>query len=446
MGGNISGPTPPYRYWLPWVPVFVLSALMFAIWTPPFMYPDEPTHLSSCMERMNPVARELLEKRILSSMTDHHFWERAGVEMPHAHPEKFYQAPLLRIVPTQFSKPMVYYRIGGGILKLFTVNDILPALFVLRGLSVLLSVLTAFLFGLMVAEVFPGSRWQALAMSFMAVPQYAYMAGALNATIMAWISGNMMLLSGLWLVRPERRYLGWGMALAACIIASATHQSALPLISVCLAGIILGRCRIQHHRVPWWVWPSFGFTSVFGFLLIILKKPFIIRTFFLRLSELFYGLLSGSVFISDTSWHARFWTHFARSAVLNFGWLSNEGPSWIYYIYGVFVAVSVLGWLFILSQRKKPGLMRDSLQGIVLAIGVLSILGASSIHFILKGAFSQGRYLYPAMPAFGILFTAGLSALIPKSLHRPVILFLVSVMWCINIWSLLHVLIGGFYF
>lgn len=444
MDGNISGPA--RRYWLPWVPVFVLSALMFAIWTPPFMYPDEPTHLSSCMERVNPAAREQLEKRILSSMTDHHFWERAGVEMPLSQPEKFYQAPLLRIVPTQFSKPLVYYRIAGGILKIFNIHDIYAALFVLRVVSVLLSAVTAFLFGLMVMEVFPESRWQALAMSFMAVPQYTYMAGALNATIMAWISGNMMLLSGLWLLRPERRYLGWGMALAACIIASATHQSALPLLPVCLAGIILGRRRVQHHHVPWWIWPSFGFVSVFGFLLIMSKKPLIIRAFFLRSSELFYGLLSGSVFISDTSWHTRFWTHFARSAILNFSWLTLEGPNWIYHIYGVFASAAVLGWLIRLSCRNKPGIIRDGLQGVVLAIGVLAILGASSVHFILKGNFSQGRYLFPAMPAFGILFAGGLSALIPKTMHRFVILIFVSVMWSINIWSLLHVLIGGLYF
>ena len=192
-GHNFSGSL-SFRYWLPWWFVFVMTALAFAIWTPPFMYPDEPAHLAGAMETMDPAARESLEGDILTSMSAHRFWERAGVETPSETPQTFYRSPLLRLIPTQFAKPLAYYRVCGTVLRLLNIQDILDALFVLRLFGVLLAALTAFMTGLIVREVFPGSPWQAVAMAALSVPQYAAMAGAVNPATASWVSGAMMIL------------------------------------------------------------------------------------------------------------------------------------------------------------------------------------------------------------------------------------------------------------
>ncbi len=444
MAGDTHRPI--FRYWLPWLLLFVITAFMFALWTPPFLYPDEPTHLISCMERTNPAARESLEKRILSSMTEHDFWERVGVDFPSVQPDKFYQAPLLRIVPTQFSKPLLYYRIAGLILEKTGNQDVLSALFILRGLGVFLTAIAAVFWGLIVVEVFPGSRWQALAMSTMAVPQYVWMAGSVNASALAWISGNMMLLSALWLVRPERRYAGWGLALAASVLASVSHQAALPLLFVCVAGIILGRHRVQRHRVPWWTWSFIGIGSACTFFLILVYKPVVVREFALRLTELFWGLRDSGAIPWNIPWLTRFLTGFVRSAILNFGWMSLEGPEWIYYVYGILSIAAITGWICMLLRRKKPEMLRDGLQAVILVIGMLTMFIASTVSFFLKGSLSQGRYLFPALPAFGVVMAAGLSGLVSKSWHRLSIIIIVSLLWTVSFWSLFHVLIKGFYF
>lgn len=444
MGGDTYKPT--FRYWLPWLPAFVVLAVMFAVWTPPFMYPDEPAHLVGCMERTNPAARESLEKQVLSSMTDHFFWERAGVDFPTNQPDKFYQAPLLRMVPTQFSKPMLYYRISSGILEIAGVQDVLSALFVLRGFSIFLSTITAVFWGLIVIEVFPSSRWQALAMSIMVVPQYVWMAGATNASALAWLSGNLMVLSALWLLRPERRYAGWGLAFTASVFAAVTHQAALPLLSVCVAGVILGRHRIQRHRIPWWVWPIIGTGSACAFFLILIDKPAVVREYGLRITELFFGLRDGGTLPWNISWPARFLSAFLRSAILNFGWMSLEGPDWIYRVYGVILILAAIGWGRLLIHREKPEIMRDGLQAVVLIIGILTMFLASTVGFLMKGSLSQGRYLFPALPAFAVIISAGLSGLIPKAWHRPGIIIIVSLLWTVSFWSLFHVLIKGLYF
>ena len=436
-----------FPFWLPiWI-VFVCFAVLYAVWTPPFMYPDEPTHLVGCLETLDPAIRERLERDVLELMSEHHFWARAGVESPVIEPEKFYQAPLLRIVPTQASKPFLYYQIAARVVGLADSKNLLVSLFLLRLFGVFLASISVAIFGVIVKEIFTEQMWQVGAMTIVFIPQYVYMAGAVNPMTTAWITGSMLILSGLWLLKPERRYQGWFLLLAACAIAPLTHPSSLALLPLCLTAAILGRKRLRRHKIPGWLWPLAGSVSALAAFIITLRKPFLVRSTLLRSAELIHGLrVYPDQPAINPGWFWEFSRWFWRSTILNFGWLTVEGNQWIYTFYTIIVCAIIVGWfLRILGQpqRRSDG---DPLKVTVLVAGFLFMLLAATGPYFIRSSLSQGRYLFSAWPVIGILSALGLKSFIPVKYHLVFIGLFLFITCFICSWSLYFVLITRFYF
>lgn len=447
MAGGSPVRMPGYRYWLPWWAVFVTAALLYAVWTPMFMYPDEPTHLAGAMESADPAAREALEGRILEEMTRHRFWRLAGVETPSAQPKTFYQSPLLRLIPTQFAKPMSYYRLTGGILRRTHTSSIQGSLLALRLLGVLTAAMAAFLAGLLIREIFPGSPWQAVAMAILAVPQYSYMAGAVNPGTTAWISGGLMMLGAIRLLQPERRFGGWFLAAAGMLLAMFTHRAALALLPAVALAAIWGRSRLRTHRVPGWIWWPTGTMSSVIFFLLLRLKPVQVRNMAIRFAELFHGLrIDLSPSFSDMAWQERFWSLLGRSSVMSFGWLSLDGPGWLYTVYALPAAAAALAWPAAALRLIRKPMTADRAQTWVLWAGALGMVWAAAGQYVVQGIFAQGRYLFAAWPVFGALAAAGWRALFPEKAHRGVIVCIVTAMWLLNMVVLYRFLIQGFYF
>jgi hypothetical protein len=447
MGGKIVASTSLFPFWLPLWFVFVCFALLFAVLTPPFMYPDEPTHLVGCLETLNPAARERMERDVLELMAELHFWERAGVESPTELPEKFYQAPLLRIVPTQASKPLLFYQTSGRLVRLFGAENILVSLFLLRIWGVFLAAISVAIFGRISEEVFTEKVWQAGAMAIVFVPQFAYMAGAVNPMTTAWITGGMLILSGLWLLKPDRRCRGWLLGLAAFTIAPVTHPSALALAPLCLLAVVLGRKRLQRHKIPWWIWPATGIVTAAGFWGITLVKPIFVRSILLRTAELIHGLrIFPGTDRTGVAWFMQFGRWFWRSSIVNFGWLTLEGPEWIYLACSVVCLVSIGGWLLVMIKQKTPVIISDSSQILVLLTGFIFMFLAATGPYYLRHNLSQGRYLFPAWPIIGVLTAVGLSVIVPCNLRRFFVGLIIAISCFICSWSLILVLIKGFYF
>lgn len=448
MAGDLSARIPGNRYWLPWWLLFTVTALLYAVWTPPFMYPDEPTHLAGAMETGNPAAREALEGRILQEMTRQRFWRLAGVETPDAVPKTFYQSPLLRLIPTQFAKPLAYYRVSGAALRIAGARDDIPgALFALRLLGVLLASAAVFLGGLLIREMLPDSPWQAAAMAVMAVPQYGYMAGAVNPGTTAWVTGGLMMLGSIRLLQPEKRYRGWALAGAGVILAVVTHRAALALLPAVILAAIRGRRRLRTHRIPGWAGWLAGIGSAAVCAGMLLRSPVRVRNLAIRFAELFHGMrIDLHRPAAGMDWQQRFWSLLGRSSVMSFGWLSLDGPGWIYFVYTIVPAVAALAWMAIVLRMIRKQVADDRTRVWVLWAGALGMFWAAAGQYVVQGVFAQGRYLFAAWPVFGVLAALGWRAVCPEKFERPVIICIVTAAWLLNMIVLYRYLIQGFYF
>jgi len=443
---NLS-PEFPFRFWLPWWFLFIVTALSFATWTPPFQYPDEPTHLAGALESIDPANREIRENQLLQLMQQYRFWELAAAEIPETTPLKFYQAPLLRKVPTQFSKPLFYYRTAGHLLRLAKIDNLLTSIIFLRLLGVLLAGFAIFIFGLILQIVLPDNPWQAVAIAAVAVPQFAYMSGALNPSNIAWISGSLILLASLLLLQQNKRILGWVILLGSLFLCIFTHRAALAILPAAFFSIWYGGRRLQRQHMPIWFWLLAGSVSSIATVFICWKQPAIIRSIFIRAATITLQLhvnVADSAF--DLSWWKVFLSFFGKSLILNFGWLSLTASGWIYILFGCIGAIGLFGWLLSLVTFRKPGFSGNFGQGIVLWIAAVVMFWAAAGQYAVNGILSQGRYLFAAWPAIACIVVLGWSVLIPKKYWMNTIIILCAVIWSTSLWSLWKVMIIGFYF
>ncbi|MBN1295267.1 hypothetical protein JXA80_00715 [bacterium] len=435
--------------------VFMVTALSFAMWTPPFMFPDESTYLAGCMESQDPLRREALEKQILLEMDRHLFWQRAGAEMPEHIPHTFYQAPMLRVIPTQFAKPTTFYLIAHRLLALFNVASILNALFLLRLLSVAIAGVAVAIQCRIAREVFRDPFWQSAVVSAVAVPQYVYMSGALNPSNLAWVSGGMITLASFWLLVPSRRNRGYLLLAAALLLTLLTHRAALALVPGAAVAMLVGHRRGSRgrHQEPSGRWMNAGVGLLIGGIsagctvFLLITHPLVVRSAVIRLVTTFYQLaVEPSPVASNPSWWLEFASFFWRGTILFYGWLSQDGPVWIYGLYGFIACGAGLGWLGALIRWRRPMVLRDPWHVALLWIFIGGMMWAGAGQYGIRGHLSQGRYLFAAWPVFGIGVAAGWSYLVPQQWHRVVAIGGQVVMWMVAAVSLWWVWIPGMYF
>ena len=73
-------------------------------------------------------------------------------------------------------------------------------------------------------------------------------------------------------------------------------------------------------------------------------------------------------------WQQRFWSLLGRSSVMSFGWLSLDGPGWIYLVYAIVPAVAALAWAVIVLRIIRKPVEGDQARVWVLWAGALKIL------------------------------------------------------------------------
>lgn len=427
--------------------LFMVLAASFAVWTPPFMYPDEPTHLAGCLETRDPAARELLEQTILKAMHRHNFWHRADVETPVEIPEKFYHAPLLRVIPTQFAKPTQFYAAAGFLLRLLHIETIVGAVYFLRCIGLILAGISMWVFCLIVRIVFPESSWQTVALAALAVPQYVYMAGAFNPSNTAWLTGGLFLLSALWLLDPKRRFHGFALLAVALALTTFTHRAALAVLPAVAIAIPAGRRRLTRHMIPVWLWPVAGIVCVGSAVILAYGHPLAVRTVFIRLAAVLRQTgVSPVASAMDPAWWMEFIPFFWRSTILNFGWLSQDAPGAIYWLYSVIAGVGILGWCLSGLRFQRHHGDRDIPRNLVLWTAVMGMIWAAAARYAVSGYFAQGRYLFAAWPAFACLTAMGWRRCIPERMHGWVFRAGVPIIWLLAAWSLWWIWIPGVYF
>ena len=93
-------------------------------------------------------------------------------------------------------------------------------------------------------------------------------------------------------------------------------------------------------------------------------------------------------------------------------------PHWIYAGVGILTLISAAGYckyLFVRIIRKKGDVLLSNSAFLLMTLAALLAFGATLLHWgSAIGAPAQGRYLFPALPAFAVLFIVGLKIICPK--------------------------------
>ncbi len=127
-----------------------------------------------------------------------------------------------------------------------------------------------------------------------------------------------------------------------------------------------------------------------------------------------------------------------------FGWLSIRLPNGIYLSTWIFMIFIVAGAATILALKGKrsPDDKAKATRAIVTFAGILVLLALLIRNM---GDFQpQGRYLFPALPAFALWFAAGIS-LLPKRTRPWVLVALIGWLCFFDLTALLRYVLPVFY-
>ncbi|MCB0257207.1 MAG: glycosyltransferase family 39 protein, partial [Anaerolineae bacterium] len=290
-----------------------------------------------------------------------------------------------------------------------------------RWLSILLQMLTILATYAIGREVFPERidiRFGSLA--FVAfVPQFLFIAGSVsNDNLIVPLTA---LLTWLW-VRGLRTGPGtsWALAVGALTgLAVASKMSALSLVVFSLAVAVLIGWRQQQ-----WKQAAIACGIILG-LTALLAGPIMVRnqvlygepTALRRMSEI-WGEHDPSLSIVEALRQLpNVWTSFwAR-----FGYGQIPVPNAVYAVLIAVAAIAALGLVREYARRRPSPKSRLFWQIAVLVAlaGMFVVLVVSYVRVSLTGG--NGRFAFPALPAYAILLYLGLSAWIPPSRRKILI-------------------------
>lgn len=428
--------------------LFCFSGVM-AVINPPYQCPDEPTHLAYSLWSAHDgrLPLEHLEGVILASATTYRFWSLVQFPPPNPVPTRFYEAPLLRLKPSQRSKPTLYYLSVGKLLQVLRIEGPLPALYVSR----LVGLCFAFLQWMLLWSVFlETSRrpddWMLWSCTLM-LPQYVYLCGSANPANLAWVASGMMILGSVRLVTRTAIFPGLIWIIPGILLGLVVHRSVLIALPGVFMAIIIkaGRYDSGTLRTRWTLRTAFaaGVISSVIWILIANRSPDLIR---LLLHQLVLQTRSVgfqiSAFSWDTQWWAVFFSHFFSSFMLNFGWLKHPAPVWFYGVFGL-ISLPVMAGVV----RQVMGFRADPFAGMNRSICLIHAANCAVgiwivvIQFACRHELSQGRYLFPILPSLAAVFWFLWNAGMPTIWQSAARGLVYAVCWGMLIYSVWGVLI-----
>ncbi|MBN1964992.1 MAG: glycosyltransferase family 39 protein [Anaerolineae bacterium] len=409
---------------------YVVLAVLYATQTPPWQVPDEPAHYNYVRQLAEGVGLPVLEAPdwdldYLGELTGSGFDPQVLADLPAVQYED-HQPPLFYLLAAP-----VYALSGGSLIALRLVS-------VVPGIGVVLCA-----YGIGRAASGDGSVALGTAAFVAFVPQHvAILAGAGNDSLAELVVGAGTLLA-LWYVNGAGRenalrvtplHLGLVMG-----IGLLTKVSTLVLGPVCALALWLRWRRAESPRLAdlvraaaWFALPAlalgglwwarnvsvYGWPDVLGLArhdAVVVGQP---RTADWIAANGFGGWLAEGVRVTFQS----FWGQF--------GWMGVPMPGWVYAALLAFVLFGWAGWVPLLimgaghwrmnspaipkksaeadsSGQSSPGYFgryRDALL-LLLALGVFGML--AFLYYNTSFVQFQGRYLYPALPAFALGLALG---------------------------------------
>jgi 4-amino-4-deoxy-L-arabinose transferase-like glycosyltransferase len=267
------------------------------------------------------------------------------------------------------------------------------------------------------------------------VPQFIFVSSVVNndnlailcATLATWMMARLLVRHG-----DRWTFLGLGLSLGAGLM---SKQSLLVLVP--LAGLVLIYTAIRDR----------SFRQFLESLLIVGGAIAVISGWWYYRNLVLYGDLFGldpflanrpeeiSATISSWSSFCAFLDKMHRSFWGLFGWMNIPLPDWIYRLLAFGYVIVALGLGAALLKRRR-GVERPWAAWLLLfSLPVLFLLWVVAYGYRFGGSGWQGRYLFPALPAVGLVAAAGLASLCGQRRAVPLILTALG-LFAVAAWAL----------
>ncbi len=433
--------------------IFLLKLMLYALVTPPWQVPDEPTHFEYAYllylegSPFTPVEPDpVLQDQILQSMEKYHYWKYLTWPEPETRAKTFHEDSFLKQAPSQIDRsPPLYYMVGSLWLRLFSPETLLAAFYLLRIYSVILTFFFVTVLALLVKWAFPDDRDLALlALCFVVfLPQLSAMGvgvnsdAAINLVYAATIAACIKL-------AVEKRFI-WLLSVLALVAASIlSKKTGLATVPLVLFALV---CGLQVRRRIWvrtvLLLTTLGVTLSFSHALLTWYYPVEVRKVVHSAGIVWRRLFDSSEFGGEYGRVAFFWLH--ESFWARFGWQSLRLPDWLYASLWPLNAWIAAGAVSTISGRDLRGSPDDRtrlVRNVVSFSGVL-ILVAVALRNI--GDFQpHGRYLFPALPAIALWFAAAAS-LVPRRYRDWISIGVVTWLCFFDLAVLLRFVVVAFY-
>lgn len=406
--------------------VYLALATIFAVKTPPWQNPDEPAHY-------NYIADVASERRLpLLEMGDYD-----GAYLDRLKAEKFPPGLSIEAVRYESHQPPLYYMLAAPV---YLVSG--GSLLALRLFGVVLGAGVVTLVFLCARVALPDSPHIGLgAAAFAAfLPMHIALMASVNNDGLAElvIAGAILALlrwqkaANLGEDGEESRAKSYRLLLATGILVGAgflTKATAYVLLPVALC-VVVGKAYWQRRGQELSMQGPFAQVALLVAPALALGLPWWIRNSraygawdFLGLT--WHGLVvtgqpTADVWIAENGWNAyweRAWTFTSKSFWGVFGWLGVFMDARIYTALQVLSAMAVVGvvfwsWRCVYREKVQPTDLFSApwLPLVLLWLGTFAAYAWYNLGFIQH----QGRYLFPALPAWSLLFALGWWSVLEK--------------------------------
>jgi len=443
--------------------VFV-QGIFYVFLIPPWQSPDECRHFDySSSINKNEKSIQKIEERIIQSMDNFHAWKYQSIKVPKPLPEKiknvpFYGFRLRKIISNQ---GIIYHSIGSLFLNAFNSKKTINQFYISRIFSFILYLLTIYFIYLSSRILFKKKYLYCLAtVAFCAfLPQFLIISTSVNIVNLAVLLETILIYLIIHSLYKNKKWLI--SILGPLIIALGFFNDRIALFMIPPFLILLFIYLFQSIRKK-----KFAKILIFSLIVIFISVSLYLlaQHFFPKSTETILQQSNIKQRLKDINRFIQFFPVPSTKSIQSFfdgffmsfwyvgGWMRFP---YIINIYPVLKFVCLLAGLGLLVYLYNYFVKKDHKTTIdfntflVLMTAVLSLLvGAIILKFPtpVPGHLAQGRYIFPAISALGILFVLGLKEIVPKKFENWVPLFIIFGFIVLNIYTIFNSLIRVFYY
>ena len=451
-----TGSSPRQRRGVVLLALLVLLALtrgaLYVALTPPWQAPDEPQHyqmvrllmeLGRIPQRSDAQSAVVLHETVVASLSATGFWETRH-HLPRPQLEGAYSATAVLNAEKMMAAvdhPPVYYALAALALWPFSASSILTQLYVLRLLSVLMSLVTivaVYAVGNWLSPGRPTRVWAAASLVVF-LPMHSFATVALNNDALAEALAALVfvLLAALWVHGlSAAQLIGLPVLVLLALLTKRTDLFLVPLVVGTLLGYFWVESRgdkreCSEKNVNGHV--TRGILVSFTVILAVVVGIVLCDTLWWH----WWGVIERFRDVCSLAWLSEVSLAEGASFILlgfasfwgNFGWLNVPlDVSW-------YVALAILSVVAVLGGGKGVWRLAHATNGatsrrciwVICVFALLSISVQAAMSVLARWIPLQGRYLFPAVVPIALCFTWGVFEWVPPRYHR--LLLVVWVVW-----------------